>query len=295
MRKSAERNSEAKDELLDELDLLRAHGYLILEGLAPLAAIDTVAAELEHHFARTPRCEGDFYGWRTTRFGALLAKSRAGHALVLHPRILALMDAILGPHCDRYQLNLGQAVRIHPGERAQVPHRDEEMWPGPKGRMEYMVNVMWALDEFTKANGATRLWPRSQFAPLDRAIREEDAVTVEMPRGSALVFLGSVTHGGGANRSAATRTGLIFSYALGWLRQSENQYLACPPEIARSFPERLRDLIGYRIHRPNLGSHEGQDPSSMFEHPAGEPLAAVDALPEAIATEVAAYYRGHAR
>jgi len=288
MRKT-KRNSPTVGDGLSDLDTLRARGYVILEGLVPIETIGAVAGELEPWFEKTPRCRGDFYGWKTTRFGSLLAKSPASHALVLHPRILAIMDDVLGPHCDCYQLNLSQAVRVHPGERPQVPHRDEEMWPGPKGRMEYLINVLWALDDFTTENGATRLWPRSQFAPLHRAVKEADAVVAEMARGSALVFLGSLTHGAGANRSAAPRTGLIFSYCLGWLRQYENQYLACPPEIARSFPAPLRALVGYRIHRPNLGGYEGQDPAVIFEE-AGQALPAIDALPEATAVEVAAYH-----
>jgi len=275
---------------MSTLDHLRAHGYAILEGAASAATIDAVVADLEPHFERTPHCQGDFYGWQTTRFGSLLSKSPTVQHLALSSRILAIIDAVLGPQCDTYQLNLSQAVRIHPGERQQVPHRDEEMWPCTTGRSEYLVNVMWALDDFTAENGATRLWPRSQFAALDRTIDPSEMITAEMPRGAALVFLGSVTHCGGANRSRKPRTGVILSYCLGWLRQYENQYLAYPPEVASHFPAALRDLIGYRIHRPNLGGYEGQDPGVLFEASNDGALPAVDALPEEIAAELKGFY-----
>lgn len=287
-----ERRSRAKA-LDTSLDRLRAEGYAVIRNAVPEAAMDAISADLAPWFDATPRCRGDFYGWKTTRFGSLLSKAESTHRLVLAPRILGLVDAILGPHCDFYQLNLSQAVRIHPGERAQVPHRDEEMWPCRKGRAEYLVNVMWALDDFTFENGATRLWPRSQFASLDRGIDPDAAVAAEMPRGSALVFLGSLTHGGGANTSAGPRTGIIFSYCLGWLKQYENQFLAYPPAVAKRFPKLLRDLIGYRIHRPNLGGYEGQDPSVLFES-ASSALPAVDALPETVEAEVSAYYAASA-
>lgn len=274
------------------LDLLRSNGYVIFDRLLPEATVDRLCDELEPWFTATPRCEGDFYGWNTTRFGSVLLKSRTSHALVLHERMLCLMDEVLGPHCDWFQLNLTQAVRIHPGQRQQVPHRDEEMWPGAKNGAEYLVNVMWALTDFTAENGATLLWPRSQFNPLSRHIAPVDAVTAEMPRGSALVYLGSVTHCGGANRSDKPRTGLILSYCLGWLKQYENAFLSYPPEVAKQFPHALRDLIGYRIHRPNLGGYEGQDPSVLFGTDS-HTLPAVDAISEATALELRAYYGDH--
>lgn len=275
------------------LDLLRSNGYVILDRLLPEQTVDRVCGELEPWFSATPRCQGDFYGWNTTRLGSVLLKSATSHSLVLHEAMLSIMDQVLGPHCDWYQLNLTQAVRIHPGQRQQVPHRDEEMWPCPKNGAEYLVNVMWALSDFTIENGATMLWPRSQFNPLCRHVDPAQAVVAEMPRGSALVYLGSVTHCGGANRSDQARTGLILSYCLGWLKQYENAFLSYPPQVAKHFPRALRELIGYRIHRPNLGGYEGQDPAVLFETDS-HALPAVDAIPEATALELQAYYRDHA-
>jgi len=271
------------------VDLLRASGYVIFDRLLSETMVDQICAELEPFFQATPRCQGDFYGWNTTRFGSVPLKSAGSHALLLHESILAIAEEILGPHCDWYQLNLTQAVRLHPGERQQVPHRDEEMWPCPKGGIEYLINVMWAMSDFTAENGATMLWPRSHFRRLSRELDPADAVIAEMPRGSALVYLGSITHCAGANRSNLPRTGLILSYCLGWLKQYENAFLSYPPEIARQFPQAIRDLLGYRIHRPNLGGYEGQDPAVLFETRSHQ-LAAVDAIPDATARELRAYY-----
>jgi ectoine hydroxylase-related dioxygenase (phytanoyl-CoA dioxygenase family) len=276
-------------QLLTNMDLLRSQGYLVLHGLVDPNTIDGVCRELEPWIVATPHCQGDFYGWNTTRLGAVLLKSKAAHALVAHPLILAIMDEVLGPHCDWYQLNLSQAVRIHPGERQQVPHRDEEMWPCAKNGVEYLVNVMWTLSDFTEGNGATCIWPRSQFSALNRNLDFDARVVAAAPRGSAIVYLGSVTHCAGANRSNKPRTGLIFSYCLGWLKQYENAYLTYPPEVARHFSKPVRDLLGYRIHRPNLGGYEGQDPAVLFEG-RSHTLAAVDAISAATAAELRSYY-----
>jgi hypothetical protein len=60
--------------------------------------------------------------------------------------------------------------------------------------------------------------------------------------------------------------------------------------VARHFPVALRNLIGYRIHRPNLGGYEGQDPSVLFDT-SSHTLPAIDAVSEATAEELRAYYR----
>ena len=174
-----------------------------------------------------------------------------------------------------------QRLVLGPGEQAQIPHRDDVLFPWPHPGAEFLINAMWAVDDFTADNGGTCVWPGSHLQPPFFFKPDYDKVLrARMPRGSVLVYLGSTVHGGGANVSAKARTGLVISYSLGWLRQFENQYLAYPPEIAKTLPPQLQDLIGYSIHRPNLGWYEGQEPKVLFE---GRPdaLAAKDYLPVA--------------
>jgi ectoine hydroxylase-related dioxygenase (phytanoyl-CoA dioxygenase family) len=276
------------------LDIGIAHalskdGFVILKNLLGEREVRAIADELEPHFEATPRCLGDFHGWKTTRVNSVLTRAPTVRSLLFHQAIWPGVQAILKPACDYVQLNLVQAIRVHPGERAQAPHRDEEMWPGDKHGVPWVVNVMWAIDEFTEQNGATRLWPGSHAEGLDRFVDPSASIAAEMPPGSACVFMGALTHGAGANRSVAPRTGIIVSYCLGWLKTYENQYLTYPPSAARGFDPELQALIGYRMHRPNLGSWNGQDPGMLL----GEPktyAAHEDALPPQIAEELRAYY-----
>ncbi|GAB4152772.1 MAG: hypothetical protein Tsb0016_25190 [Sphingomonadales bacterium] len=221
---------------------LMAKGFCIIPDLISPQVLLDLRKDLEPWFSNTPRCEGDFYGWKTTRFGSLLTKSKLGFDIVAHPLILDIMDRVLLPHCDVYQLNLTQGIRLHPGERRQVPHRDQEMFHMATYPHEVMVNVMWAISDFTKDNGATNIWPGRHSAPPDRLADPGQATIAEMRAGSALVFLGSVTHCGGANHTSEDRTGIITSYNLGWLRQYENQYLAYPPDIAAKFSPEIQKL-----------------------------------------------------
>ena len=123
-----------------------------------------------------------------------------------------------------------------------------------------MINVMWALTEFTAENGATHVVPGSHLWLGDRLPEPHEIESAEMSKGSALIYLGSTVHGGGANASDSARLGLTVSYCLGWLRQAENQYLTYPPEVAADFPPALQALIGYSVHRPNVGLVNNRDP-----------------------------------
>lgn len=258
---------------------LMGQGYCIVPNILPVDVIDSLHLDLEYRFANTPFCEGEFYGRRTKRFGSLLKRSRHAEALVAHPLILKVAQQVLGPFCDCIQLNLTQGVELHPGAEEQPPHRDQDMWGGAKGQMEYLLNVMWPLTPFTAENGATIIWPASHRDQGKYFLPRSDAIPAEMPVGSALLFLGSTLHAGGANRSHATRTGLIVSYCLGWLKPFENQWLVYPPSVARHFSPQLAELVGYTIHRPNLGNYEGQSPAVLLRNSAlSEFLPATDAL-----------------
>lgn len=256
---------------------LLIRGWCIIPHAMPPASIAALDADLAPSFAATPFCQGAFYGETTKRFGRLLSRSLRSAALAQHPVVLGAAEAILAPRCDCIQLNVTQAIAVHPGAPAQAPHRDQDMWNLPPGQGECLVNVIWPLTRFTADNGATLVWPDSHGSAALLAEPSGDPLVAEMEPGSALLFLGSTLHGAGANRSRDVRRGLVIGYSLGWLKPYENQFLAYPPDVARSFPRDLAALVGYRQHRPNLGNFEGQCPSVVLSGATG-PLAAIDAL-----------------
>ena len=253
-------------------------GYCIIPGLMPSAKVEALHSDLKDRFVHTPFCEGEFYGGNTKRFGGLLKRSALAADFVQHALILEITQAVLGPYCDRFQLNLTQALEIWPGEGEQVPHRDQDMWRGAPGEIEYLLNVMWPFVPYRAENGATVVWPGSHRRQGEYEIARSEAIAAEMDPGSALVFLGSTLHGGGSNRTAAPRAGMIISYCLGWLKPFENQWLVYPPHVARTFPRELAALVGYQQHRPNLGNYEGQCPSVLLRDEVPEYLHAIDEL-----------------
>lgn len=269
--------------------LLLEQGWCIIPDLLPVAKVNALHADLEERFEKTPFCRGDFYGPRTKRFGGLLKRSAHAEAFARHPVILDIADQVLLPHCDNYQINLTQALALYPGAPMQAPHRDQDMWRGPTGETEYLINVMWPFTDYLSENGATVLWPGSHKRQNEDGVDFSKAIAAEMSPGSALVFLGSTLHGAGANRTEHVRKGMVISYCLGWLKPYENQWLVYPPAIARTFSPELAALAGYCQHRPNLGNYEGQCPSVLLREDAIDYLGAVDELrPDQIA-EIASF------
>ena len=256
---------------------LLADGYCIVSDACDPAVIKALNADFDDRFAATPFCEGGFYGARTKRFGALLRRSQHAERLMRNELVLHIVDAVLRPWCDSIVLNLAQAVELHSGALAQIPHRDQDLWNVQRDGREYQINVIWPLADFTAENGATLIWPGSHRieAPADPS---GPPIAMEMPTGSAMLWLGSTVHGGGANMTETPRRAVIVSYCLGWLRTFENQYLVYPPEIARTFDPDLAALVGYAQHRPNLGNVEGQCPSVLLNRNDIDGLAAIDAL-----------------
>lgn len=257
---------------------LLEQGYCIIPDALPAVTIAALETDLDDIFKATPFCQGRFYGEKTKRFASLLKRSPHAEALILNPLMLRLVETLLSTACDRIQLNVAQAIEIHPGEVRQFPHRDHDMWQCQKGNQEYLINVIWPLTPFTFENGATLIYPYSHGLGGMAAKDLGEPIVAECPPGSAICFLGSTAHGAGANITPDVRRAVVVGYCLGWLKPYENQWLAYPPDVARHFPPALAQLVGYAQHRPNLGNYEGQCPGILLTDNVPGYIGAIDAL-----------------
>ncbi len=231
------------------LEALRRDGAVVIRELVSRELADAVSGELRPWFDKEgTKPQSEFNGFKTLRVSGILARSRRSAELIVHPAIMAVADAILLPHCINYRIGSCTGIEIWPGEGPQRMHRDDSIYPIRMPGMEWQISCNWALDDFTLENGGTRVALGSHRWRLARMPTDADTVQAAMPKGSALVYLGSVWHGGGANRANRSRMGLVNTYSLGWLRQEENHYLTIPREIADSYPEPLRRLMGYQAH-----------------------------------------------
>jgi ectoine hydroxylase-related dioxygenase (phytanoyl-CoA dioxygenase family) len=245
--------------------LMRDGGVIVADQVSD-DVIDRILENLRGPFdEQGHKFQNDFNGYTTLRLGGILGLSRASADLIAHPRVMEVADAVLKRHCSSYRIGSTTAIEIHPGEKAQVLHRDDGFYPLRLPDVEFQISAMWALHDFTVENGATRIVPGSHHDRDIDSAEEKDVEQAVMPRGSVLFYLGSTLHGGGANTTNAPRTGLINTYSLGWLRQEENQYLTVPREIADSYPDHVRRLMGYQAHGRYLGVYPGDPDGYWFD------------------------------
>jgi len=235
---------------------LEEDGYAIVEGVLSPGEVVAARADMLRVLETTPTGRNTFEGYGTKRVYALFAKTRVWDDPATSPLLLGVLDRVLG---TGYQLSAPTGIQIGPGEVAQVLHRDDSIYPLPRPHGEVVLNTMWPLDDFTEANGATRIVPgshRSHEPPPPGT----PTVPAEMLAGSVMFYTGSVWHGGGANRTDRPRLGVILEYVAGWLRPQENHLLAVPRDVAAQLPERLQELLGYGIYPPFVGYVDGRHP-----------------------------------
>ncbi len=250
-----------RDEILQAMEV---DGAAIIRDVISAESVTALTSQLMPHIERTPMGRDIFTGHQTQRTGALVARAPLSRELVTDPTILGAARDFLAPFTERIILHLTQTIYIHPQQGAQSLHRDRLAWGTHIPlEIEPQFNTMWALTDFTAANGATRVVPGSHKWDWDRRAEPEEFCQAEMRAGSVLLYTGSVLHSGGQNDSDKARLGLNITYCLGWLRQEENQYLSCPPHIAKDLDPELQELLGYTQGNYALGYFS--DPGSVDE------------------------------
>lgn len=248
---------------------LAEHGYAIVDELVSNELMDRIAAEMAPHVEATPFGQDAFVGKQTRRTGSMIARSQAARELVMNPLAIATAGQFLG-HASTFQLHLTQIISVYPGSAAQPLHQDQLAWDFFPFPDDYHIqcNLLWAMTDYTEEMGATRVVPGSQYNGRNKTYTQADSLPAVMKRGSALFYTGKVFHGAGANVSDRIRQAINITYAVGWVRQEENQFLSCPIEIARTLPDDLLRVMGYQMGCFAMGYvRDFEDPMVVIREP----------------------------
>lgn len=246
------------------LSRVERDGYTLIEdAIAPdlvdelVDALDRLVVDLDVRPAGNR-----FEGGRTLRIYNLLAHDEVFRQVPVHPEVLPVVDGVLGPGCLVSSLS---SIDIRPGEVAQPIHADDQLIPIPKPHPPTVCNTMWALTDFTEQNGATRIMPGTHLADRSPELgADHESIPAVMPKGSVLLWHGSLWHGGGANRTDDRRVGIAMNYCAGYVRQQENQQLGLPPELVATFEPRLQELVGYGIYQGLIGHIDKRSPAELL-------------------------------
>lgn len=239
-------------------------GFTLLEGVLTDDECDELLDDLDrlHVELGTRPAANDFEGTATLRVYNLLSHGPHWQRVAVDPRVLPVVDGVLGPGCLVSSLS---SIAIGPGETAQPIHADDQLIPIPKPHPPTVCNSMWALTPFTADNGATRIIEGSHLWDHSPVYGQHyDSVPAEMARGSVLVWHGSLWHGGGANLTNERRVGIAMNYCAGYIRQQENQQLGLDPAVVATFEPRLQELVGYGVYQGLIGHIDRSSPQQLF-------------------------------
>jgi ectoine hydroxylase-related dioxygenase (phytanoyl-CoA dioxygenase family) len=248
------------------LKTVNEDGYVIIPDLIPSETVARIREEAAPFLTYNGRNEIE--GHQTRRIYSVIEKTLACNPLIEHPLVLALLDELFMPG---YLLSQLQVINVMPGAVCQPPHHDDGFYPLPRPRKPIGAALIWALDDFTEANGATLIYPKShlwgQFSMADVDVSQ--MVPAVMPSGSAVFFLGTTVHGAGANHTDKPRLAATTQYCEPWARQQENYSLAISRERARLCSETVQRLLGYSMFSSFIGFVDGRDPIRLLrERPA---------------------------
>jgi ectoine hydroxylase-related dioxygenase (phytanoyl-CoA dioxygenase family) len=254
----------SSDEVTEHVRHIADEGYTIVEDAIEPDLVDALNDELlrlEDTLGIVP-AGNDFEGRDTVRIYNLLVHGEVFERVPVHANVLPIVERVLDDGCLISSLS---SIAIGPGESPQPIHADDQLMPIPKPHPPTVCNTMWALTDFTEANGATRIIPGTHVADSSPVYGQHyDSIPAEMAKGSVLVWHGSLWHGGGANTTEDRRVGIAMNYCAGYIRQQENQQLGIPQEIASRFSERLQRLCGYSVYMGLIGHIDKHDPIELL-------------------------------
>lgn len=250
-------------DVASHLERLSRDGYTIVENAIEPELIDELGrtlGKLEQEHDVKPAMNG-FEGHRTVRIYNLLAYGAPFDQVPVHKSVLPIVEGVLDEGCLISSLS---SIAIDPDEVAQPIHADDMVIPLEKPHRPIVCNSMWALTDFTAANGATRLAPGTHRQPSPVYGAACETIPAEMAKGSVLIWDGALWHGGGANNTQTRRVGLAMNYCAGFIRQQENQQLGLTPDAVRTFSPRLQELVGYGVYRGLIGHIDKKSPAQLL-------------------------------
>ena len=264
----------------EHLHAIEQDGYTILENVIEPELIEKIRARVRG-FERESQDErsGDSSGanFQRLRMGGLLHLDPLFWDVPIHPEVVPIVEGVLGAD---FLLTTLSSVDLMPGKNVQPIHPDDALIPLQRPHQPIVCTCMWAINDFTEENGATRVLPGTHRADAmpDFSKDYEGLVPAKMPAGSVLVYNGSLWHRPADNTTQEGRLGLQVSYCAGWIRPITNYPLSVPRELAAQFPQRLIEMLGFTLfagligtidNDPRVGaeSASGREASTLLDRP----------------------------
>ena len=174
----------------------------------------------------------------------LLGRHPIFEKVILNPKLLALAEVMCGKGALLSQL----IASIRPQGAQEIGlHADQNWFPAPFPVHNQLFTVCWALDDFTKEGGSTKVIPGSHKRrrhPLpDEIVEQKGAVPIECSAGSLAMWDGSVWHSNYPRKAEGSRVVIHITFCRLALRPVEN-YDHLDEDWLKNKPSELSTLLG---------------------------------------------------
>lgn len=120
------------------------------------------------------------------------------------------------------------------------------------------VVIFFCLNDFTKQNGCTKVWPKSHLSGIRiqqdknyNKYSKKKFKYIEAPAGSCVFLLGQTWHQIGRNINSKDRWGIIIHYKKWWIKPSTN-YTKCGNNIFKKLNNKQKELFGFNSISPRF-------------------------------------------
>ncbi|KAF5668321.1 phytanoyl dioxygenase family [Fusarium denticulatum] len=264
------------------VSVIRRDGGIIIKNFITPEEADRIQAEADPHYQKVGKYEGTLFPPTDPPLSGFAGKSPTfAHKAINHPvyreasKLLLKEESYPFRDGKRYKCVSNPVLAVSEAfsrgrSKAQPLHRDDmaQHFDHVEGSGESsLLGLLVAGTKCTFENGATQvivgshLWPEAAISgPADRSM----CSTAEMEKGDAVMIIGSVWHGAGANITDERRNIFSCHMVRGSYRADENQYLAIPREVIKDYDPEVQSLLGYSVSHPNCGHVDMKDPIVML-------------------------------
>ncbi|KAJ5403952.1 hypothetical protein N7509_003823 [Penicillium cosmopolitanum] len=267
---------------LDEIvEIIRRDGGVVIKNFITPETVQKINEEIEPHWEKKGVYKGNLFNAEDPPLSGLVGKSRTialeclNHPVYREAAKKLLRDVTYPWWGDSKSicisdpiLSVSQAFTRGPKTAGQPLHRDDipQHYEHEEGSGDSsLLGILIAGTETNYENGATQVIVGSHKWGDDRGPADESLCsTAEMKVGDAFIIIGSIWHGAGENKSETSRRNIYSMHMVkGCLRQDENQFLAIPRDVVKSYPFEVQQLIGYSVSQPYCGWVEMDDPVKL--------------------------------
>jgi len=169
--------------------------------------------------------------------------------------VMKVLDSVFK---DKFILdNIMASNSINAPKQNSLVHMDAHL-PTKEFNNTTDLVVFFCLNDFTKENGATKIWPKSHLTGIrvqnDKNYKKnikKKFKFVEAPKGSCVFVPGQTWHQIGKNINSKDRWGIIIHYKRWWIKPSTN-YTKCGPKIFNKLNTKQKELFGFNCISPSF-------------------------------------------